>query len=213
MDVDNNKKETDTLVADGDKHKLSDANKANLKKLALMHGAALSAALTLFGAAYSWAQLTSWPIAVISAIAMAFFSARAIAALLHEWGHWLGTFLSGAKHQVFETPKDLFFIFNFDMANNSTKQFLWMSWGGLGVSLLLPILAINLITLDAWASVAFAATLAGIAVNVAIFELPIALNTASSGQAEQELTKRFNEVGVPSLPGLVVGVLLFLLLI
>ena len=52
-----------------------------------------------------------------------------VAALLHEWGHLLGSLLTGSRIRF---PKRTLtpLLFDFDVAANSRRQFLAMSFGG-----------------------------------------------------------------------------------
>lgn len=49
--------------------------------------------------------------------------------LAHEWGHWLGARAAGAAVYFPVTLRSLF-LFQFDVARNGRRQFLWMSMGG-----------------------------------------------------------------------------------
>ena len=63
-------------------------------------------------------------------VAVVCFIAAYVAALpLHEWGHYLGARLTGARAP--RTPlRTAWPLFNFDIAKNSDRQFLAMSIGG-----------------------------------------------------------------------------------
>ena len=60
--------------------------------------------------------------------------------LLHEWGHWLGAVLGGSR---IHAPDRLssFYLFSYDSARNSRKQFLAMSLAGFVVTALAIIVA------------------------------------------------------------------------
>ena len=49
--------------------------------------------------------------------------------LAHEWGHLLGALAGGSVVHLPPTPAAVF-LFRFDTARNSSRQFLWMSAGG-----------------------------------------------------------------------------------
>ncbi|MEM8767922.1 MAG: hypothetical protein AAGE43_10785 [Pseudomonadota bacterium] len=185
----------------------SDASRdwARLKQMAFWHGTGVIAAFTLFGAAHSWAALSGWPLAVVVSFAAAVVAGMALSSLFHEWGHFSGARLSGAVSPVLKKPHKLFFMFRFDMAANSVRQALWMSWGGLSGSWGLVALVALLVPMDSWASAALLATVFGRAVNASSFEVPIILRTRRSGEFEQELNAQLNGPGIVQVPGLIAG--------
>jgi hypothetical protein len=103
-------------------------------------------------------------------------------------------------------------MFNFDIAANSARQAIWMSWGGLAGSWLLPAALVLLVPVDSLASAALIATALGQAVNASVFELPIVLRTRETGDFDKALSDRLDSPGVVKMPGLVVGLLAFALL-
>jgi hypothetical protein len=187
-------------------------NLENLKSVGALHGAAVIAALTLFGAAHTWAAVSGWMLAAATAAAAAVLAGVVISSIAHEWGHFSGTVLSGSRYKVARKPVNYFFMFSFDMAANSSRQAIWMSWGGLAGSWFVPAAVISLVPMDSWASAALAATVLGQAVNASVFEVPIILRTRASGEFEKELEGRLESPGVVRMPGLIVGLLAFALL-
>ena len=99
---------------------------ARLKRVATRHGAALLAALTLWGAADYWASGSGLMLAEIVALFNAIFAGTAIAYLLHEWGHFTGARLSGSFSPVMKEPRS-FFMFTFKDKKNSHGQFIAMN--------------------------------------------------------------------------------------
>ena len=178
-----------------------------MKRIGSWHGAAVLAALTLFGAAHTWAATSGWLLASLVSLGMAFVAAMAISPIFHEWGHFVGARLSGATSPVLAKPARLFFMFNFDMQANSTRQALWMSWGGLTGSWLLVALLFLLVPMDSWASALLVATATGRAVNATVFEFPIIQRTRSTGAFNKALTEQLETTGIVQMPGLVAGAL------
>ena len=181
---------------------------ANLRQMATWHGAAAIAALTLFGAAHTWAAATGLPLAVGNAIAAAFLAGMVLAPLFHEWGHFAGARLSGAVSPVLEKPYRLFFMFRFDMQANDTRQALWMSWGGQVGSWLLAAAILLLVPMDSFASAMLLATAVGQAFNASLFEIPVIMRTRAGADFEAELNARLKTVGVRQMPGLIVGLVI-----
>jgi len=92
------------------------------------HLLAFLGSVILFAAADSWVTVTSLGIAEGFAILAAIIAGYGIATLGHEWGHYLGAVLSGAKAPLKAEPAVL--AYDFDIKNNSNEQFLAMSLGG-----------------------------------------------------------------------------------
>ena len=187
-------------------------NRENLRAVGTLHGTAVVAALTLFGAAHTWALVSGWPLAVVTSVAAALVAGVIVSSIAHEWGHFSGAALSGSRYKVARKPFNYFFMFNFDMPANSTRQALWMSWGGLTGSWAVVAALLVLVPIDSWGSAALIATVLGQAVNASIFEVPIALRTLRSGEFEQELSARLESPGVVRMPGLILGLLVFALM-
>jgi hypothetical protein len=187
-------------------------NRENLKAVGLIHGTAVVAALTLFGAAHTWASVSGWLLASVTAVAAALVAGIVLSSIAHEWGHFAGTALSGARYRVARKPFNYFFMFSFDMTANSTRQALWLSWGGLAGSWSVFAALLVLVPIDAWGSAALVATVLGQAVNASIFEVPVILRTRESGEFETELNARLESPGVVRMPGLIAGLILFALL-
>ena len=89
------------------------------------------AALTLWAASDAWFQVTGLFAAELLSAADGIFVGYIVAAIFHEWGHYLGARVSGAQTKR-TLPKSLtnLFRFNFDFNNNSSRQFHSMSFGG-----------------------------------------------------------------------------------
>ena len=187
-------------------------NRENLKAVGTIHGTAVVAALTLFGAAHTWASVSGWPLATVTGVAAALIAGVVISAIAHEWGHFAGSALSGSRYKVARKPFNYFFMFSFDTPANTTRQALWLSWGGQAGSWGVFVAILALVPMDSWASAALAATLLGQALNASIFEFPVIFRTRQSGEFEQELARRLESPGVVRMPGLIAGLIFFALL-
>ena len=187
-------------------------NFANLKKVGTIHFVAVVAALTLFGAANTWALTSGIALALVVSVAAAYIAGTVLSAIIHEYGHYAGTVLSGAPHKVLRKPARYFFMFNFDMKAGTTRQALWLSWGGVLGSWLLVAALFLLLPMDGWASAALVATALGNAVNASVFEVPVIRKTMETGEFEKALYDRLESPGLVKMPGVVVGLLAFALL-
>jgi len=97
-------------------------------KLVLAHVFAGVAALALWAAADAWQAATGLAAASLLSVLAALPAGFVFATLVHEWGHFAGARIAGARYTVPE--KVGLFAFNFDFGANSVQQFLSMSWGG-----------------------------------------------------------------------------------
>ena len=112
-----------------------------------------------------------------------------IASTIHEWGHFAGARLSGSVSPVFEAPKRHFFLFDFPMDQNDTRQFLWMSWGGIAAPWVAVLGVLLFVPLGTTSGLVLLATLFSKAVAVAAFEVPITRAAAAGGAPAAELGK------------------------
>lgn len=188
------------------------ANAANRAKIGRIHAVAAVTTLILFGAAHTWAAASGWQLAAITSVIAAFMAGIVLASLAHEWGHFSGAMLSQSRVTVAEAPVNYFFMFNFDIAANDTRQALWMSWGGLAGSWGLVVALALLVPQDSWASAVLVATVFGTAVNASVFEVPVALRTRHSHDLGSELAAQLKSPGLVKLPGLFAGIALAALL-
>lgn len=187
---------------------------ARMKRIGSYHFALVMGALTLWGAAEAWAQSTGWAIAQFAAVANALIAGYVIPSTIHEWGHFLGARLSGAASPVLNEPKGHFFMFDFKMDENTTEQFTWMSWGGI-VAPWIPVLVVAIfVPLSLTSGAVLFATLLSKAVGVAVFEGPVALAAAQSGEPGRALNEAVVGGGLDRgrRVGNAVGIAAFLLL-
>ena len=185
-------------------------NLANLKKHGAIYGLAVIASLTLFGAAHTWASSSGWVLATWTGVAAAFAAGMVLSSIFHEWGHYTGAALSGSTIKIADTPSDYYFFLGFNPKANSTRQALWMTWGGLSGSWLLVLGIAALVPLDSAMSAVLLATAAGRAVNASVFEMPIAWRTHHGEDFKTALKERLASPGTVSLPGILAGLALML---
>ena len=159
------------------------ANARYIKLQAGYHGFALIAALALWGAADSWALISNLALAGVFAIIASIAFGIAMAHILHEWSHFFGAHLSGARYTVKEKPAFLFF--DFDYEQNTRKQFLSMSMGGTVGNLIFLALVLFCIPLDSAGRTMLLAVGIGMMVYVSVIEFPV-IRLASGGKTAME---------------------------
>ena len=172
-------------------------DRARMAQIGGFHFALVMGALTLWGAAETWAQVSGWALAEFVAVANALVAGVVIVSTIHEWGHFAGARLSGSVSPVLEEPRQYFFMFDFQIDQNDTRQFAWMSWGGILAPWVAVVLAGMLVPLSTLSGAVLFATLFSKAVAVAIFEVPVVRRTAVSGNPGAELGQRAGEGGLP----------------
>lgn len=189
-------------------------DRARMLQIGSFHFALVMGALTLWGAAVTWAQVTDSAVAHFAAVANALVAGFVIASTVHEWGHFAGARITGSVSPVFEAPKRHFFLFDFPMDQNDVHQFTWMSWGGILAPWIPVVLVAIFVPLDQTSGAVLLATLVFKAVAIAGFEVPVVLRTARSGEPGAELGRRAREGGLPRSRrvGAVVGAACFALL-
>ncbi|MDJ0785568.1 MAG: hypothetical protein QNK05_02100 [Myxococcota bacterium] len=195
---------------------LEDAARAidreRMKQIGSFHFAMVMGALTLWGAAVTWAQVTGLGIAQFAAIANALIAAYVISSTIHEWGHFAGARLSGSVSPVLEKPRRHFFMFDFAMDRNDSRQFLWMSWGGILAPWAAVLLAAALVPLALTSGAVLVATLTSRAAATAKFEVPIALGVSRGGQPGAELARQLPNLAGSRPFGMAVGAATFVVL-
>lgn len=190
--------------------KTSGKDIARMKRIGGWHATAVAAAIGLWGATSYWAVESGLLIAHLAALGIAFASATVMASILHEWGHFSGAKLSGARAPVLAKPARLYFMFNFDMERNTPEQFIAMSIGGISANWLLVLLLLLLVPLDSLAAAMLVAVAIAKAVNVSFFEVPIVMQVREGGDPQAVLDERLENYGLKQLPGYIVGALAFL---
>jgi hypothetical protein len=104
-------------------------DEATLSLVILRDVAVVSALLSLFAAAATWATVSGLAIARLLSVVDGLLVGAATAALLHEWGHFVGARLAGG-HAPLKPIRGFLPIFDFDYENNDARAFEWMSVGG-----------------------------------------------------------------------------------
>jgi len=198
--------------AEADAAAVERKQRRNLKKVATIHLVAAMAAITLWGAADTWAAASGWWLARSVALVDAVIAGTILAGIVHEWGHYGGSRLSGAAVEVFEKPIRNFFIFNFLFDRNDRRQFLWLSWGGILTPWILVVATVVAMPVDNPSRAMLLAVLVTRAAQASFFEVPVALRTASGGEPRKELEERLRAGGlrISRYAGLAVGALVFL---
>ena len=188
-------------------------DRARLRRVAVRHGAAFLAAMTLWGAADLWASESGLALAQLVAALNAVLAGAAMCFLVHEWGHFAAARLAGAVSPVLKEPSS-FFMFSFKQEASSRRQFLGMSLGGPTANWLFAGLLFLLLPLSTAPQVILLATSVGVAVNVSVFELPIIAKVSRGADAEDAIQRRLAEVGMSGrAAGLAAGGLAFAALI
>ena len=169
------------------------------------------AALTLWAASDAWFQVTGlWAAELLSA-ADGIFVGYIVAAIAHEWGHYLGARASGAK-TTRTLPRNLtnLFRFNFDFGSNSRTQFHSMSFGGWIGHWAVLLLVFVTLPMDTLGRAALVSSLFGFAIFATFVETGVLRKTfrgAEPAQALGELSeKKLLQAGVA---GALSGVLSF----
>lgn len=127
--------------------------------------------------------LSLWFLAgAIQALAVpAAIVAGLVAFQMHEWGHWLGAMKTSA---VITPARSLWspFLFNFDSAANSRRQFLAMSWPGF-VATALFLAAFQWLLPEAHPATTLTRQIGwGLASVTVVIEIPLALWTLAGGR-------------------------------
>lgn len=176
--------------AQGNEKKLSDWQR--FRQVGKYHGVALLAAVTLFGAADAWAMTTGLLIADVVAVLNAVVAGTVLAIIFHEWGHFIGARVAGAYSPMVRKPTNAF-IFGFNFARNTSRQFLSMSIGGPAGNLLLVALVLVLVPLDSWGRAMLLAVVVARAVSVIMFEGPIIMRAFRGIDPEASLETGLND--------------------
>ena len=187
---------------------------AHMRKVGGFHFAMVVGALTMWGAAVTWAETSGWTLAQLTAVGSAFVAGTVIPSSLHEWGHLLGARLSGAVSPVHGDPPGHFVVFDYKMDQNDTRQFGWMSWGGILAPWVPVLFALFLVPLSLTSGAVFFSMLFYKAVATAAFEVPIAQAAAEDGDPGKALTESVKSGGLPRSRkiGMVAGSICFLLI-
>lgn len=111
------------------------------------------------------------PLALLLAVLSGAVLGLTLSLLVHEWSHYAGARLAGGH--ILPVPRRRLFVFNWDFACNSPRQFMAMSYAGSAGSLLALILLALLLSPPSPAGTAAIAASAGSLVLVAVIEWPV----------------------------------------
>lgn len=164
-----------------------DSQRARLAKLAGVHALVLLSALSLFAAADSWSVVTGLGIATLLGIATGALAGVVTANLVHEWFHYLGARYAGA---AFEVPARLgLFLYDWDFATNSQRQFLTMSVAGSIGGFVAIFLIWNAVPIDNWGRAALLSGVIASVVFAALIEWPVIGRVRDGADPFTELAK------------------------
>ena len=150
----------------------------------LLTGVAL---LSLWAATDAWQAVTGLRAAALLSVLAAIPAGVVFGTLVHEWGHFAGARLAGARYTV---PDRLgLFVFNYDFGANSVSQFFTMSWGGQIGGALAVVLLWWALPLDTAGRAMIVAAAIGAFFFAGTIEWPVLSRTRSSGNPLAELAK------------------------
>jgi hypothetical protein len=158
-----------------------------LAKLAAAHGLILLLALCLFAAADSWSVLTGLGIASGLSVVTGILAGLTATTLIHEWFHYLGARRSGGSYDI--PGKIGLFVYDWDFASNTVRQFNAMSIAGSVGGAVAIILLWNSVPADTLGRAALRGGAVAGFVFAAIIEWPVLSRTQLSGEPLLELTK------------------------
>lgn len=113
------------------------------------------------------------PLALLFALVAGTLLGLTLSLLVHEWSHYAGARLGGGR--ILPVPRRRLFVFNWDFACNSPRQFMTMSYAGTAGSLLALIILVLLLSPPSPADTMAIAASAGSLVLVAVIEWPVLL--------------------------------------
>lgn len=158
-----------------------------LAKLAGTHSLVFMLSLSLFAAADSWSTVTGLGIATFLCLLTGALAGVTISTLIHEWFHYLGARLTGARYNI---PSKLgLFVFDWDYNANQLRQFLVMSVAGSVGGLVAIVLLWNAVPADSWGRAALhGGALAGFVFGSCV-EWPVLRRIRAGGDPLAELSK------------------------
>jgi hypothetical protein len=158
-----------------------------LAKLAGVHGLVLLAALVMFAAADSWHVVTGLGLASFLSVITAVLAGVTTATLVHEWFHYFGARYAIGKFDIPATPG--LFVFNWDFANNSVRQFLIMSVAGSVGGVLSVLLLWHAVPADSIGRAALRSAAIASVIYSAMIEWPVISRVRAGGEPLAELSK------------------------
>ena len=152
--------------------KVAAKDEARLSLVILRDVAIASVFLSLFAAAESWATVSRLALATSLAVVDGLLVGIATAALVHEWGHFIGARLGGG-HAPLKPLTKFPPLFDFDYERNDARSFLWMSYGGNIAHALLVVTYLMLIPTRSMGTAALVAGAFGFSVFSSLVEFPV----------------------------------------
>ncbi|HIF93823.1 MAG: hypothetical protein ABGX04_14230 [Myxococcales bacterium] len=182
--------------------KVSDKDEADLSRVLLLHVALVAGLLSVFAAAEAWATVSGLALASVLSIVDGLLVGAAVAALLHEWGHFLGARLAGG-HSPLKPIGGFFPVFDFDYQKNDARAFDWMSIGGNAGDIGVVLLFFFALPLTTAGTTALVAGSFGFAVFAAAIEFPVIQKSRAGMPATEALltiprgfTRRYTRWGI-----------------
>lgn len=160
---------------------------ARLARLAGIQALVALLALSVFAAADSWNAVTGLGLAGGLCIIAGIVAGITLTTLVHEWFHLLGARFSGGSYEI--PTRTGLFLYDWDYANNSVRQFFIMSIAGSVGGALTVILLWNAVPADSWGRAALQGAAIGSFVFAACIEWPVLRRTRTSGEPLVELSK------------------------
>lgn len=152
--------------------KVAAKDEARLSLAILRDVAIASVFLSLFAAAESWATVSRLALATSLAVVDGLLVGIATAALVHEWGHFIGARLGGG-HAPLKPLTKFPPLYDFDYEHNDARSFLWMSYGGNIAHALLVVTYLMLIPTRSMGTAALVAGAFGFSVFSSLVEFPV----------------------------------------
>ena len=179
-----------------------------LIKHGLIQGTIALTAFSLWAATDAWLAVTQLPLANVLSIMMAVVAGVTVSTVIHEWFHFAGAKLGGSSYTV--PTKTGFFVYDYNYADSSVRQFYIMSLAGQLGSVVAIIGFYTLIPHDTSGRFMLLAAAIGSAIFGAAIEWPVMQRTRHSHNPLAELSKITPRVFNRSLSyGLASGLLLF----
>ena len=164
------------------------ADASKLWLVALRDIAIVAGGLSLFAAADAWHTLTGTALSGALAIVDGLLVGVLFSALLHEWGHFAGARLSGARAPL-RPAKGFLPLFDFDYVNNTQQQFQAMSIGGNVAHWLVVVVLLLGLPLLSVGQVVMASSAFGFAIFASSIEFPVIRHAARGLSGLEALAK------------------------
>lgn len=155
--------------------------------IVLAHLFAAVGAFAIWAAADAWQAVTGLGAAGVLSVLAALPAGFVFATVVHEWGHFAGARIAGARCSV---PARIgIYAFDYDFTANTLKQFLSMSWGGqIGGALAILLLWVAL-PMDSAGRCMVLASAIGAFFFAGMIEWPVLSRVGSSGNPLAELSR------------------------